>query len=59
MGQDLDAIAELSEDFTTELPRANRTKSTIDTYSRDIGFGRLTPKPVTITRRYGWVSEAG
>ncbi|WP_327144384.1 tyrosine-type recombinase/integrase [Nocardia sp. NBC_01327] len=38
MGQDLDAIAELLEDFTTELRRANRTKSTIDTYSRDIGY---------------------
>ncbi|WP_330182722.1 tyrosine-type recombinase/integrase [Nocardia sp. NBC_01503] len=38
MGQDLDAIPELLEDFTTELRRANRTKATIDTYSRDIGY---------------------
>ncbi|WP_282784278.1 tyrosine-type recombinase/integrase [Nocardia sp. CC201C] len=38
MGQDLDTIAELLEDFATELRRANRARSTIDTYSRDIRY---------------------
>ncbi|MFE3222882.1 tyrosine-type recombinase/integrase [Nocardia sp. NPDC059228] len=38
MGQDLDAISELLEDFVTELRRTNKAKGTIDVYSRDVGY---------------------
>ncbi|MEV6099215.1 tyrosine-type recombinase/integrase [Nocardia sp. NPDC051981] len=38
MGPDLDDIAELLEDFKTELRRTNKSKGTIDTYSRDVGY---------------------
>ncbi|MFD7841356.1 tyrosine-type recombinase/integrase [Nocardia sp. NPDC059764] len=38
MGQDLDAIVELLEDFVTELRRANKSAGTIDCYSRDVGY---------------------
>jgi site-specific recombinase XerD len=38
MGQDLDDLDELLEDFTSELRQTNRSKSTIDTYQRDIRY---------------------
>jgi site-specific recombinase XerD len=38
MGQDLDSIVELLEDFETELRRANKSVGTIDTYSRDVKY---------------------
>ncbi len=37
-GRGIDSIAELLEDFKTELRRADKSKGTIDTYSRDIGY---------------------
>ncbi|MGX1811940.1 hypothetical protein ACWIGI_40005 [Nocardia sp. NPDC055321] len=53
MGQGLDDIDELLEDFKTELRRTNKSKGTIDTYGRDVGYfvaflGSLTP-PVAPT----------
>lgn len=51
MGQDLDAIRELLEDFATDLRRANRAKSTID--KRDVGYfveyleAQVPPAPAT------------
>ncbi|NNH75850.1 tyrosine-type recombinase/integrase [Nocardia uniformis] len=38
MGPDLDSLPELLEDFRTELRRQNKSKSTITTYSRDVGY---------------------
>ncbi|QBS43588.1 tyrosine-type recombinase/integrase [Nocardia sp. CS682] len=40
MGQDLDDLDELLEDFTSELRQTNKSKGTIDTYRRDIGYFR-------------------
>ncbi|MEU4414616.1 site-specific integrase [Nocardia salmonicida] len=40
MGQDLDDIDELLEDFTSELRQQNKSKGTIDTYSSDVKYFR-------------------
>ncbi|MFF0495767.1 tyrosine-type recombinase/integrase [Nocardia aobensis] len=40
MGPDFDDIDELLEDFQSELRQTNKSKGTIDTYSRDIRYFR-------------------
>ncbi|MGW6729976.1 hypothetical protein ACWF9G_29100 [Nocardia sp. NPDC055029] len=40
MAQDFDDLEELLEDFVGELRQTNRSKGTIDTYSRDIQYFR-------------------
>ncbi|MFD6400139.1 tyrosine-type recombinase/integrase [Nocardia sp. NPDC060249] len=58
MGQDLDDIDELLEDFTSELRQQNKSKGTIDTYSRDVKYFRkyltsenLPPTLESLTRQ--------
>ncbi|MFD9547039.1 site-specific integrase [Nocardia salmonicida] len=56
--QDLDDIDELLEDFTSELRQQNKSKGTIDTYSRDVKYFReyltsdnLPPTLESLTRQ--------
>jgi site-specific recombinase XerD len=58
MGQNLDDIDELLEDFTSELRQQNKAKGTIDLYARDVGYFRqylisenLPPTLESLTRQ--------
>ncbi|WP_280471845.1 tyrosine-type recombinase/integrase [Nocardia cyriacigeorgica] len=58
MGQDLDDLDELLEDFASDLRQTNKSKGTIDTYSRDIRYFRdylvaeqLPTTPASLTRQ--------